>query len=413
MDVEDEGIAEDIVEVEWNIKKDESVNRFNLIGKLMSSKSFNRNALRNLAMKIRNVSDLKISEMENNLFIFSFGKDVDRRRVLRNRSWTITGILLVIQEWCPMLPINEIQWNFSPFWIQFHGMSLGGLSCKNAGILGSRIGDILEVEDPVVNGRVMRDFLRARVLVDISKPLMCGVWIPRPNMEKVWISIKYENLHVFCFKCGIVNHDFREYKKRRVLMSDDFGQPKYGAWLGTNPLRSRKDDFIKPQEDEWRWRSADELKMEEGGASSAQNMECGVNAQDVPSAGFEKDREFPASSSKCEVDEIVREQPIIDESPSTSVYGLERGTWKRISGKLCRNNTTVVANRVNHSFVSKEVNKLTYWDDNDYYVELPSDSVSVNVTPRMEVEGFNLLTDGMEKISLKKKCAETEKWWCG
>lgn len=119
-------------EVEWSNGVDDSLWKCVLIGKLMSSKSVNKNMMKTMLVKGWSVRDLKITEMESNIFIFSFRSENDRNRVLRNRPWTVTGILLLIQEWNSFLPINEVKWCFSPYWIQFHGMPFGGLSCKNA-----------------------------------------------------------------------------------------------------------------------------------------------------------------------------------------------------------------------------------------------------------------------------------------
>lgn len=53
----------------------------------------------------------------------------------------------------------------------------------------------------IMEGRVWRHFLCVRVLVDISQPLLIGIWVPRPNKSDLWVTIKYERLQSFSYKC--------------------------------------------------------------------------------------------------------------------------------------------------------------------------------------------------------------------
>ena len=52
----------------------------------------------------------------------------------------------------------------------------------------------MEVEEPVVEGRRLRSFLRMRVTIDIRQPLTTGFWIPRKEKKPMWVWLKYEKL---------------------------------------------------------------------------------------------------------------------------------------------------------------------------------------------------------------------------
>lgn len=112
----------------------------------------------------------------------------------------------------------------------------------NAIRLGSSIGEVLEVEDPVVDGRVLREFMRVRVWIDVAKPLIDGIWVPRPNRERIWLSVKYEKLQNFCYKCGVIEHEYRDCRKVRILSNRDAGKPKYGNWFGVAPVKTLRQD---------------------------------------------------------------------------------------------------------------------------------------------------------------------------
>lgn len=69
------------------------------------------------------------------------------------------------------------------------------------------MGEVLEIEDPLIEGKIIRPFIRARVGINIKEPLLTWCWVPRRNLPKIWVSIKYERLQDLCFKCGIIGHE--------------------------------------------------------------------------------------------------------------------------------------------------------------------------------------------------------------
>lgn len=61
-----------------------------------------------------------------------------------------------------------------PFWVQIHGLSLGELNPVNAPLLLSQMGEVLEVDDPLILGSGFNHYLRAGVLVNVMKTLWSG-----------------------------------------------------------------------------------------------------------------------------------------------------------------------------------------------------------------------------------------------
>lgn len=408
---EDERLFEEdvVAEVEWSNAEELESKSCSLIGRLMSSKAVNRNMMKNMLLKGWNVKDLKVSELENNIFFFAFSCEKDRSRILRNRPWTVTGILLLVQEWNVLLPICDVQWKFCPYWIQFHGLPLGGLSSKNAGILGGKIGDVLEVENPFVDGKLRRDFLRARVLVDIMKPLLCGLWIPRPSMEKVWISCKYEKLQIFCYKCGCVDHDFRVCKKRRAMLNDESGSPRYGSWLGVPPLRSRV-EMVQNEDANWRWRSAEDLRNEEkkGDEQCNNSVKVEILLNSVKARGnsssskhddcFSNDDSNAIGVSGSGIDNMTVDcDPVLENKSDCDTHMPSIPDSYLSSGQLKSDSKTV-----NLPLDERKCDKQVFWSEDGYFVEFPLDCDDSSVVSRTD-KNFILLIDGMGKISLKRK----------
>jgi hypothetical protein len=73
--------------------------------------------------------------------------------------------------------------------------------------IGQRLGKILEVDDLDNISLIYQHFLRFRVALDTSRPLLPGFHLPRPGKEPLWISFKYERLGDYCTLCGIIGHN--------------------------------------------------------------------------------------------------------------------------------------------------------------------------------------------------------------
>lgn len=285
-------------------------------------------------------------------------------------------------------------------------------------VLGEKIGDVIEVENPIVEGGLFRDFLRARVLVDITKPLVCGIWIPRPNMEKVWIECRYEKLQVFCFKCGVVGHDFRGCRMKRAMRIDDPGKPRYGAWFGTNPLRSRP-ILGQKVEDNWRWRTPDEQGKENLARDKAcetfENFKARVNVdvrEENVNLSAENDKrdvygkKVFVETSVDYADVEMTHNGLYEAGPSKACFGPEMSEGsgsKKESVVNVANNELVCIRPNSKKFVVKG---NVIWDSNGYFVELPPDSKDV---VRNSSEVCAMLADGLHKISLKRKLEDDEK----
>ncbi len=59
--------------------------------------------------------------------------------------------------------------------------------------------------------------------VDISVPLCPGIFLPRDNLNDIWISLKYERLPEVCYRCGIIGHMENICYSEQVLLSNEHG----------------------------------------------------------------------------------------------------------------------------------------------------------------------------------------------
>lgn len=67
--------------------------------------------------------------------------------------------------------------------------------------------------DVDVDDKVSGAFMRARVSIEVNKPLRRGVLQTRKNEEAKWSSTQYEKLPFYCVGCGIMGHSELECSK--------------------------------------------------------------------------------------------------------------------------------------------------------------------------------------------------------
>ncbi|CAL5355858.1 unnamed protein product [Camellia sinensis] len=121
------------------------------------------------------------------------------------------GFLLVLQPLSLGKPVEDMEFKWSPFWVQVHGVPVAKLTRQNGEIIGRRIGNLIGVEALHDGLLLNRSFLRLRVDVDVdvTQPLPLGLILHQPGNEEKesWISYRYEKLSDFCYDCGMIGHD--------------------------------------------------------------------------------------------------------------------------------------------------------------------------------------------------------------
>ncbi|KAG5544352.1 hypothetical protein RHGRI_016938 [Rhododendron griersonianum] len=189
--------------------------QFVLVGKILSSKVLNKVGVQKVIEKAwRTEDEFSITPWKDNVYAFGFKKEDDLSRVICRGPWSVMGSLLVLRRWDQKKSFGELDFNFSPFWIQVHGLPLGFLNSKAGMVIAKSIGDVIAVEEPGEKGR-LANFMRVRIWVDISKPLKKGFFLRKAKEKDSWVRFRYERLSDFCYGCGMVGHVANECKDKR------------------------------------------------------------------------------------------------------------------------------------------------------------------------------------------------------
>ncbi|KAJ1424731.1 Zinc knuckle CX2CX4HX4C [Sesbania bispinosa] len=213
--------------------------RRSMIGKIFAGKPLNKGVVRSILTKAWGENrDIQVTDMGVNLFLFTFSDQKEVLEIKRKDPWYLMGSLMSLQSWLPQASVYELDFSKVSFWIQIHGIPLDMINTKNAAKIINRFGEVLEVENLEVEGRLLRTFIRVRALINVKNPLVTGVWVPRRDLPKVWIFFKYEKLQSLCFNCGVIGHDQEACSKMKVMSPLDCNIPKFSAKLSVPPAKS-------------------------------------------------------------------------------------------------------------------------------------------------------------------------------
>ena len=137
----------------------------------------------------------------------------------------------------------KVTFSHSLFWIRIFNIPIKSMNKDVGARIANEMGELIMVDAPK-SGFAWGPFLRIIVRIDITKPLMRGKMIQIENLDADWAVFKYERLHIFCYRCGLLGHQDRECPQLKTgcfaADEDDF---QYGPWLRSMaPRGGRKKD---------------------------------------------------------------------------------------------------------------------------------------------------------------------------
>lgn len=106
------------------------------------------------------------------------------------------------------LPIHMLGFTTTTFWVQIHNLPFSLQTVETAFSIGETIGHVITPKD--LGEMLGANFMRVRVVVDVSKPLCRGRKIYWDNENEGWVAFMYERLPNICYWCGSVSYDDKD-----------------------------------------------------------------------------------------------------------------------------------------------------------------------------------------------------------
>jgi hypothetical protein len=115
---------------------------------------------------------------------------------------------VLVQHFYPSLRPSEVMFDRMAIWIRTHDLPFGLMNNKWGWKLTEKVRLVLKVEADS-HGRAWGPYLRAKVQIYISKPLLrCVSVFSEKKQITERFDVKYEKLLNYCYSCGIIGHSF-------------------------------------------------------------------------------------------------------------------------------------------------------------------------------------------------------------
>ena len=101
--------------------------------------------------------------------------------------------------------MEELDFNFSKFWVQIHYLPFRLLTPEVALVIGETLGIFISFED--TSEMISGNFMHVRVAIDITLLLCKGRKVAFDDGSAGWIAFKYERFPNICYWRGQVSHN--------------------------------------------------------------------------------------------------------------------------------------------------------------------------------------------------------------
>ena len=210
-----------------------------LIAKFFTKQHINMEAVfQTLKSMWRTEKSFDIRDLGLNTAMILFDDEYDLDHILMHGPWSYDKYLLGLYKPRKNESIKHACFDRESFWVQIHDLPIQHMSKTNAEAIGSSLG-LVEQADASPTGDGRGRCLRVQINIDISQPLCRGRMVDNGELSLSWVSFQYERMPIFCYWCGLLNHDEKDCKlwicSKGTLRKDE---QQYGAWLRASTERN-------------------------------------------------------------------------------------------------------------------------------------------------------------------------------
>ena len=194
------------------LRKEQAIAEFAIAARFLTKRPLNIEAIANTFTPLwRAKSGFKIKNLGNHLMLFSFDNMGDVDRILKTEPWSFDKHLVVLTHYDKDKSLNPSELKKVAFWVQVFNIPVRFRNREIAEQIYEAIGTIIHPSD--AHDSDGGNFIRVRVLVDISLPLCKGRLIALEDSREHWVSFKYERLPNLCYWCGLLTHGDKDCNK--------------------------------------------------------------------------------------------------------------------------------------------------------------------------------------------------------
>lgn len=224
-----------------------------------------------------------------------FGSSSDMERALAGTPWMVGRHAIILQNYDKKLSASEIVFDRMEVWARILDLPLGWMNQARGFHAMSLIGQVVKM-DVDADGKASGAFLRARVAIEIAKPVWRGVLLRMSkNEDPKWFQAQYEKLPYYCFACGVIGHS--EIECRHPAARDDLGKLPYDVQLrAPKDRRKRIQSFAGAVAESFGSGSSSAAKP-----SRAQHSKSGGSKSSLGGDGSHQSSEFVGENDDQEV----------------------------------------------------------------------------------------------------------------
>ncbi|KAK7841994.1 hypothetical protein CFP56_014425 [Quercus suber] len=107
-----------IIKLKASEKAAEELVNTGLVGKLLSDRVINKNVIKAIILKAwRTSRSVQIVDLKENIFLFKFACEGDRKRILELGPWNFEGCPIILKMWHQNLSVEDMDFSSIPIWM--------------------------------------------------------------------------------------------------------------------------------------------------------------------------------------------------------------------------------------------------------------------------------------------------------
>ena len=157
----------------------------------------------------RTTGELKIRDIGEHILLFEFEDVLDPEQVLEFKPWSYDKHLVAFECVFDIESMPFLDFSRATFWVQIHNIPERSLKVEVGELIGKTINRVIQVANSE-DDKDGSEFLRVRINIDISKPLLRCSKLCSERKRVGWVGLKYERLPNFCYWYGHMTHGERD-----------------------------------------------------------------------------------------------------------------------------------------------------------------------------------------------------------